>query len=176
MEEQEGSSTESRHAPGGDAAPPGAWLYGPPDGSPQPVLASALTRLAAFIGDVVLFVVVLGSLVGVEAHLVGSPSGGVAAFAVLLFCYSPLCTAWWGGTPGKLLFGIRVVRARDGRPLTYGRALGRHMSHFGMQAVPLLNIINNARCVWNKPLKQCFHDVIAASVVVERPRRSRRND
>ncbi|MCF0082988.1 RDD family protein [Streptomyces lomondensis] len=167
MEEKESSSAESQHAPD-------SWLYGPqqPGGPPQPVLASAWTRAAAFISDIVIFGVALGVLGAAVTFILGGSSDlyGFPTFVVLLFCYSPICTAWWGGTPGKLAFGIRVVRARDGRRLSYGRALGRHMSHAGMQFVPFLNVINNLSCVWDKPLKQCFHDKIAASVVVERER------
>lgn len=133
MDEQEGSSTEPRRTSGSDHAPPGAWRYVPSqlDG-PQPVLASALTRLVAFISDLVIFSVALGALVAAEMFIIGSSSDGseLLAFAVLLFSYSPISTAWWGGTPGKLIFGIRVVRVRDGRPpLLLAGAGSPHVSH-----------------------------------------------
>jgi uncharacterized RDD family membrane protein YckC len=71
---------------------------------------------------------------------------------------------------GKLLFGIRVVQTWDGGRLSYGRALGRHISHVVLTCLPFLGEVSNLACLWDKPLRQCFHDKIADTVVVRNQR------
>jgi uncharacterized RDD family membrane protein YckC len=82
--------------------------------------------------------------------------------------YSPVTTSRWGGTPGKLICRLRVVAVRDGGQLGYGRALLRHLSHAVMWALPPINLLNMAYCLWDRPLRQCLHDKIANTVVVRR--------
>ncbi|MFF5566878.1 RDD family protein [Streptomyces sp. NPDC012623] len=134
--------------------------------------ASPLARLAAVFIDVA---ICIGCMVGVA--VIGEAVHGstdvtdivyAAMWFVLLFGYSPLFTRLWGGTLGKVVLRIRVVKVSDGSPLSYRRALGRHLVHVGMQCVPLLNPIDSLFCTWDKPLGQCLHDKVADTAVVKR--------
>ncbi|MDT0319868.1 RDD family protein [Streptomyces millisiae] len=123
-------------------------------------------RVGAYLLDALL---VLALLVGGGLALsrVAPAVIGVWIITVLL-CYSPLCTAWWGGSPGKLAQGMRVARSGDGRPLTYGRALCRHVAHLVLHFTPLLGQIDYLWPLWDEPFQQCLHDKVVGSVVVVR--------
>ncbi|MFG3114218.1 RDD family protein [Streptomyces sp. NPDC048197] len=82
------------------------------------------------------------------------------------FLYSPLMTSLFGGTVGKLTCGLRVVRLTDGRRLSYGPALGRHLAHSVMGMVPVLGHIDALFCLWDRPFRQCLHDKTVGSVVI----------
>jgi uncharacterized RDD family membrane protein YckC len=76
------------------------------------------------------------------------------------------CWVWKQATPGKMLFGARVVDAQTGRALSVGRATLRYLGYFLstlLFCLPLLWVAFDRR-------KQGLHDKIAGSVVV----RSRR--
>jgi uncharacterized RDD family membrane protein YckC len=54
-----------------------------------------------------------------------------------------LCLSIWGNTPGKAMFGIRLVRS-DGRRISYGKALERSFGVWGAGlclGIPLLAAI-----------------------------------
>lgn len=69
---------------------------------------------------------------------------------------------WRGRTPGKRLFGIRVVRI-DGEDLTTWDAFGR----FGGYAASVLTgLLGFAQLLWDAN-RQALHDRIAGTVVVE---------
>ncbi|MCQ4209814.1 RDD family protein, partial [Streptomyces longispororuber] len=55
--------------------------------------------------------------------------------------YSPVCVARWGGTIGKRVMGLEVVRADggDGR-LPYGKAVLRHLANLVTYTVTPLTI------------------------------------
>ncbi len=60
---------------------------------------------------------------------------GAQAMVFVFWCvYETLMTGQWGATVGKLVCGLRVVRA-DGSPLTYARALGRSACASGALAL-----------------------------------------
>lgn len=96
-----------------------------------------------------------------------APFGLVLVVALAMsFLYSPLMTALFGGTVGKLTCGLRVVRLTDGRRLSYGQALGRHLAHGVVGVVPVLGQIDALFCLWDRPFRQCLHDKIVGSVVI----------
>ncbi|MEU8685836.1 RDD family protein [Streptomyces sp. NPDC048611] len=161
--------------PAGPAHPGPAASPGPAPG----VIGSPWLRLLALLLDTVLTAVVL-TLVTMGVGLAVASGGstdhtplyvpGLVALA-LLFLYSPLLTARCGGTPGKLLCGLSVVRLADGGPLPYGNALGRHLAHLGMALVPVVSLLDPLACLWDRTLRRTLHDKAAGSLVIRRRKR-----
>ncbi|MGW8969589.1 RDD family protein [Streptomyces platensis] len=157
--------------PAGSAYPMPPVHRGPAPG----VLGNQGLRLLALLLDMVFAFGVL-SLLTVGAGLVVTFGGSrdhapyyvtILVAVGLLFLYSPLLTARCGGTPGKLLCGLSVVRLADGGPLSYGAALGRHLAHLGMWLVPVLSLLDPLNCLWDG-LRQCLHDKVVGSLVIRR--------
>lgn len=69
---------------------------------------------------------------------------------------------WKGHTPGKRLFGIRVLRI-DGKPLTLWRSFERF---HGYAASLLTGLLGFLQVLWD-PNRQCLHDKVAETVVVQ---------
>ncbi|WP_181923852.1 RDD family protein [Streptomyces inhibens] len=150
-----------------------------PAGPPPHALGNQGLRLLAIVIDLAIVSVAL-SLVSAVVGLVvtfGHPTDNSPFYLPLLlalaalFLYSPLLTARCGGTPGKLLCGLHVVRLADARNLSYGAALGRHLAHLGMWLVPLISLLDAVSCLWDRPFRQCLHDKTVGSVVVRRSMR-----
>ncbi|MEU9500449.1 RDD family protein [Streptomyces sp. NPDC048196] len=139
-----------------------------------PVLANPGRRLLAVVIDVVIAAValsVLSAAIGLVVAL-GRPADNSPFYLTLLaavamvFLYSPLLTAGCGGTVGKLICGLTVVRVADGRRLSYGTALARHLAHLGMWAVPVLSQLDALFCLWDRPYRQCLHDKAVGTLVL----------
>jgi uncharacterized RDD family membrane protein YckC len=75
--------------------------------------------------------------------------------------YRPYFWVTWGQTPGQRVMQIKVVR-RDGRSLSWGRAIARYLGYY-VSALPLY--LGFLWVLWD-PHKQGFHDKIADTVVV----------
>ncbi|MFB6710163.1 RDD family protein [Streptomyces sp. NPDC056333] len=131
--------------------------------------------LAVFIDLVIAVAVTLGPLIALDRILVAASADGVwlpsaAAWSLaFLLLYSPLSVSRWGGTLGKRLLGMKVVRDADGRRLSYGAALVRHLSNLAVHAVPLL-MIAHVTATGLSPKKQGLHDRLVGSRVVMRGR------
>jgi hypothetical protein len=69
---------------------------------------------------------------------------------------------WKGHTPGKRLFGIRVLRI-DGKPMTLWRSFERF---HGYAASLLTGLLGFLQVLWD-PSRQCLHDKVAETVVVQ---------
>jgi uncharacterized RDD family membrane protein YckC len=71
-------------------------------------------------------------------------------------------------TPGKMLFGARIVDAQTGNPLSTGQSIGRYFAYY-VSAIPLM-----LGYLWVAfdPRKQGWHDKLAGTVVI-RTRRPR---
>lgn len=122
-------------------------------------------RLAATVVDIfLLFAFVYGPLMVVFGRELGMVEW-VIDLALIAF------TVWmWqtrGGTPGKLLLGLRVVDAKTLGPLRTGQAVGRYFAYL-LSSIPLclgfLWIIFDAR-------HQAWHDKLSGSLVIHAPRR-----
>ena len=74
--------------------------------------------------------------------------GNALVGGLLVLATEPLLLHWWGTTPGKAIFGLRVTNW-DGTKLSYAAALERtgNMLHAG--------------CGWNIPLLSTFRQVTA---------------
>lgn len=87
----------------------------------------------------------------------------------LWFAYEVPALANTGQTPGKRLFGIKVVRL-DGSSLGFGAAFRR----WAFFAIPnllwpcglLIQIVDSLWCTWDRPLRQCGHDKLVRTAVV----------
>ncbi|MET9606056.1 RDD family protein [Streptomyces sp. NPDC006512] len=81
--------------------------------------------------------------------------------AVLLFglLYEVLPTARWGRTPGKKLFGVRVLAVATLRPPTFGAALRRWL------VGALLGLPGSLRCPFDRTRRQAWHDKAAGTYV-----------
>jgi len=97
-------------------------------------------------------------------HAARTVTGAIVlvVFIVCALLYMPLgdCSAE-GQTLGKQLVGLRVVRARDGQPLTFAHALGRFLARIAdVYSVGLL---------WAAvdPYGRTFHDHLASTVVID---------
>ncbi|MGW7057801.1 RDD family protein [Streptomyces sp. NPDC054904] len=81
--------------------------------------------------------------------------------AVLLFglLYEVLPTARWGRTPGKKLFGVRVLAVATLRPPTFGAALRRWL------VGALLGLPGSLRGLFDRTRRQAWHDRAAGTYV-----------
>jgi uncharacterized RDD family membrane protein YckC len=139
-------------------------------------------RLVAYIVDglilgivmMILSVLLVGAVIaGLDFSDPRDPSmsgGAIAAilvwFVVVLavsFAYFPFFWARGGQTPGMRIFGIRVVRDRDGGPVTAGpailRLIGYWVSAFVFYVGYVWMFFDSRRRGW--------HDLIAGTVVIK---------
>jgi uncharacterized RDD family membrane protein YckC len=112
---------------------------------------------------------------GASSGLQGIRSGGGHMMAAILrivilfnILYMFMCLAYFtyfigicGKTPGKMVFGLKVMRV-TGEPLTFGTAFLRWIGYF-LSSLPL-----NLGFIWIAfdERKQGFHDKIAGTVVI----------
>jgi uncharacterized RDD family membrane protein YckC len=173
-------------------APPSVPWEAPPDEAAGPApgvrFASHGLRLVAYIVDglilglayVVVFLVLSFVLVGAAgAGNFATPSrgeinaGAAALFGliilitiVLALAYFPFFWARSGQTPGMRLFGLYVVRDRDGGKISAGQAILRLIGLW-VSAIPIylgfIWIFIDAR-------RRGWHDLIAGTVMIERRR------
>ncbi len=82
--------------------------------------------------------------------------------------YFSVFTAWWGGaTPGKKLFGLRVVKL-DNSPLTLWESFGRYGGYGAGIATGLLGFMQ----VYWDPNRQAIQDKISETFVIDIRRKS----
>lgn len=134
--------------------------------------AGPLSRLLAFIVDVVVAVGLFGILSAMAAYVVsvfshstfdGLPRGGLGWILLLgglLFLYFWGALTLAGRTAGKALIGLRVV-SRDGQPLTPRQAFVRTL----VLPVSIVTIVGLIGVVVGRE-RRALHDVAAGSVVV----------
>lgn len=135
--------------------------------------AGPVTRLLAFAADSFLvtssFTLVVAGLTFLirlflpEFALSGATGTGYAvALGIWAFLYTWIGLTVWGKTPGKALFGLRVVTREGSVVLTGRQALIRTVTYplsFALVGVGLLGIVFNAE-------RRAWHDRFAGSAVV----------
>ncbi|MFG2708953.1 RDD family protein [Streptomyces goshikiensis] len=86
---------------------------------------------------------------------------GIVLAAVLLFgvFYEALPTARWGRTPGKKLFGVRVLATATLRPPRFGAALRRWLAY------ALFGLPGGLWCLGDRPRRRAWHDRAAGTYV-----------
>ncbi|MFE5110364.1 RDD family protein [Streptomyces sp. NPDC056663] len=131
--------------------------------------------MAVFIDLVIAVAVILGPLIALDRILVAAsvddlwlPSAAAWPLAFLLL-YSPLSVSRWGGTVGKRLLGMEVVRDADGGQLSYGAPLVRHLSNLAVNTVPVF-VIAHVTVTGLSPTRQGLPDRLVGSRVVKRGR------
>lgn len=87
--------------------------------------------------------------------------------AVIAILYFGLQHGKWGQSIGKRALGLRVVRATDNGPISYGAAFGRvaFTYVFGILTFNIGALIDVIFVLWD-PRKQALHDKIVKTIVV----------
>ena len=92
------------------------------------------------------------------------------------FVWDAVCTKQFGGTPMKLAFGMRVVRADDGGPVEWSHAIIRWAVPGALALIPLpvlpglinlVIVIISLVFLFTKPLRQTVWDLVAKTLVVK---------
>lgn len=86
----------------------------------------------------------------------------LSASLAIWFPYRIILHYFYGATLGKKLFGIRVIRAQDGQPITLGQSVGRT---FASLISSLLFGLGYLMVIWDSR-KQGLHDRLAGTVSV----------
>ena len=144
------------------------------DNGEEQVFAGFWVRTFASIIDTVLIVLVtwpiLTAIYGVDYWLSESLINGV--WDVLLTYIFPAIAViiFWiykSATPGKMVFGLRVISLNDNRRLSVGQSIGRYLAYY-LSMIPLfigfIWVAFDAR-------KQGWHDKLAKTVVVKTRKR-----
>jgi uncharacterized RDD family membrane protein YckC len=93
------------------------------------------------------------------------------------FVWDAVLTKMYGGTPMKLAFGMRVVRADNGGPVEWSHAITRWAipGAFALIPIPVLPGLANLVIVilslvflFTKPLRQTVWDQVAKTLVVKK--------
>jgi uncharacterized RDD family membrane protein YckC len=165
-----------------------SWQAPPEEEGPSPGIpfASHGARLVAYILDGVILSVVFLVLAVLLTFAIYAGSGidlsdpenptispaALGGFGLLLLVsfivsvgYFPFFWVRGGQTPGMKPFGIRVVRDRDGGPVTVGQSILRLIGTWVAAAVFYLGFI----WVFIDRRRRGWHDLIAGTVVVHRP-------
>ena len=169
------------HSPGSGLPPLGSWDRASEQVGVAPK-AGFWIRLVAWIADIVclflatiaLAVLVLttiwfgGRLGGEINDQVMALAGYSSAIIVMAsgFLYFTLFVGSRGQTPGKMLFGLRIVRV-NGQEMTYGRACLRSLCWI----LSLLLFSVGFLMIAFTRQKQGLHDVLAGTYVIRNPPR-----
>lgn len=133
-------------------------------------------RFVAYLIDAILLNIVIWAVAaatGATSALNIDPSNptlppGYWTFMGVSFLIPAIYTiGFWvssGATPGKMAFGLRVVRSDTGGPISTGQAIGRFLGYLVSSAVFCLGFI----WVGFDARKQGWHDKLASTVVVRR--------
>lgn len=126
-------------------------------------VGAALVDTLVMLAAAMLLVLVFGGGMdlGPDQGFVSVLANWIAPF-VLTILFWKLCQA----TPGKMLFGARIVDARTGLPPSTGQMVGRYLGYF----VSTLGLFLGFVWVAFDARKQGWHDKLAGTVVV-RPRK-----
>lgn len=159
--------------------PPTTWEAPPEETGPAPGYAYGGfgERLMAYILDIVIVtaIIVAIGIVGGLVTMAGARGDNgllagsgilliiVAAFVVSIV-YFPYFWAKGGQTPGMRPFGLRVVRDRDGGPVSAGSAILRLIGYWIDGLVFYIGYI----WIFIDKRKRGWHDLIAGTVVVKK--------
>ena len=125
--------------------------------------ALAAPRLQAYLRDFLVYVAMVGLCI-MAAVAIGTPTGTRAVVVVcigLVLLYEPLSISLAGGTIGHVSLDLRIVRAKDLGPVSFGRALVRTIVK-GLFGIWVFMAIYFTR------RSQALHDLAAGTVVIPR--------
>lgn len=127
---------------------------------------------------------IVGGLLAVTVPENGDGSDQMPGWAIAVlvlgifagvYLYEAAQLALWGATAGKRIMKLRVAPADalEGR-LSAGHGFGRAacypMLFTVVGALPLIGLVNTLNVLWqlwDRPLRQCLHDKMARTVVVD---------
>lgn len=147
---------------------------------PSPTLAFSgfWRRLVAYLIDGIILNVAIWIVAGAlggdliytdpDAFVQGTAIWSISAASFLIPMVYTI--GFWissGATPGKMVFGMRILQAETGYPITPGQAIGRFFGYFVSSFVLGLGFL----WVGFDARKQGWHDKLAGTVVI-RPRHS----
>lgn len=104
--------------------------------APAPRFGARAVDLVIVIAPALLVIVLTSTTVGTQVHL-DVPLWLAPALLALGVLYESLCVAIAQRTPGKALFGLRVVRYSDGRRPTLAQSFLRGLVPWSVLALPL---------------------------------------
>ncbi|GAC1405228.1 MAG: hypothetical protein NVSMB52_19060 [Chloroflexota bacterium] len=126
-------------------------------------------RLGAIVIDTIVLIVVLlvvgllaGSSKGSSVEITGAPA---FLYFLIDFLYFIVLEALFAATLGKMVVGIRVVRA-DGSKLGWGGAVVRNILRIVDGFPYFIPYLLGAIVMWASPNKQRLGDMAAGTVVV----------
>lgn len=90
--------------------------------------------------------------------------GAFLTAGLVMIAYETIATARYGRTLGKAWLHIRPVRV-DGRPLGWGRSLGRISLYWASGFLNWIGILDPLWCLWDDN-HQCIHDKAVDSIVI----------
>ncbi|MFW5415961.1 RDD family protein [Nocardiopsis sp. CNT-189] len=131
------------------------------------VVCGMLAFAVYFVGMLVNTVITLGVLGDdTEAFMIGTFTV-LGLVVAVLFCYHWLPVTRLGGTPGKLVSGLRVIDPATGLPPTAGRAAARSALHFLLGLLPVLGYTAEALVMQrDRPHYRGLKDDLAKTWVV----------
>lgn len=106
-----------------------------------------------------------GGTMAIPTGFVASPWTGLL-LGLLPLAYFGVLEALYGATPGKMLLGLRVVRA-DGAPIGWREAVVRNLLRY---VDSLFAYLVAAIAAWSSPERQRLGDRAAETVVLYLPR------
>uniref|UniRef100_UPI000AE833CE RDD family protein n=1 Tax=Peterkaempfera griseoplana TaxID=66896 RepID=UPI000AE833CE len=98
---------------------------------------------------------------------------GLLLLALLLigFVYEALPTARWGRTLGKRIARVRVLDTESQQPPGLGGSVRRWLARQLLGALLLGGALDVLWCLFDRPLRQCWHDKAAGTfLAVDQPR------
>jgi uncharacterized RDD family membrane protein YckC len=144
-------------------------------------LAGPARRMSAYVFDFVLcygtliviaFIVILlaAGFSGINKasdELSGFAAAGIGVLLILMFCiewvYFVVCEGRWGTTPGKRLFGLRVVTT-EGRPIGFSEAALRNVLR-GADVLPIGYLVGVTSMACTRRFQR-LGDLLAGTMVV----------
>jgi uncharacterized RDD family membrane protein YckC len=159
------------------SAPPISEPYGAAPGPGGVEYGSRWSRLLAAIIDGLItgaigWVLVLpffgaGAMFDSGTKHLGARVGANLVTTVIAVIYYTVQHGKWGQTIGKRALNIRVVRAADGGPISYGQAAGRSLFTYLISIVTCgIGAIVDAAWILGDQRRQALHDKVVGSVVL----------
>lgn len=121
-------------------------------------------RFAAYFIDLALMLVILIILMVLFGIYWGQDWDSVVNFFALII-YHTFFLSLYSSTPGKMLYGLRVINEKTGNKLSFGRALKRSLSYFISSIFFGFGFLKIA---FDKKKHKGWHDSLASTVVLQK--------
>jgi len=122
------------------------------------------SRFGAYFIDIMLILVALIILVFLFGIYWGPEWDNVVGL-IALITYHTFFLSFYSSTPGKMLFGLRIVNEKTGNRLSFGRSLGRSLSYFISSILFGLGFLKIAL---DKEKCKGWHDSLAGTIVLQK--------